>query len=422
MIYIIISIIGLLISKGRGSISRILFLMLFVTSIGTFMVGRQPDFLDISTIMYSLYTGFLLYILFVAFKKYANCTGINEDQIDVKRLMKLDKILRPVALIALIINVYVIFKIFPLLLVEQINVQEFKNEGGAASIIDSYIPHIYITFSNIVSVVGYFYLSMHFYYFTKGNTKQALICLFLSLIIILCRLIALSRSTSVEYIVMYGIIFLYLYPLNKHRIKKKYIIILTSILVIFIGVFSTISQSRFSDYYTKEGEKTSIINEVENPVLFSTFDYLSQWVEYNDVVLSRYQIDNVVLGYYGFSELPMWFIKKLDNKGEFAQRQEKKIKAALGDADTAFCGLVALLTVDFGIIGTLLFILFFSVIIRNLSPGSSKELSVKTLLWLPIFINVVGLFWGGNNFKALNTDLAVIYTFFWISFIKKKTI
>ncbi len=420
MVYVFFGILGLLLCRGKNSIAQLLFVVLIITSLCAYLVGRQIVYNDIDSFLYQLYTGVLLFILFRSFRGYANCSTIDVSTINYSKLIKLDKYLRPAAFFAIIVSVYVIYKIIPLLVLQEINVQEYKNEGGAADVINMYVPHIFITFSNIFSVIGYFFLSMHFFYLSKGNMKQALICLILSLSIILNRLVGLSRSSTVEYVITYSIMFIYFYPLFKHKIKAKYIIIVGVVLAIFGGIFSTISESRFSGYYTKNSRNNAILDESENPTLFSLVDYMSQWVEVNNSVLERYSSDNLTYGAYGFSGLTSWFSKKIDPTGKSRIETERKVDASLGELASSFCGLISLLTVDFGYIGTFIFIVLFSVIIRNLSPPKSGAINMKTVLWLPVLVNVTGMFWSGNNFIILSVELAIIYTFFWIFIISKK--
>lgn len=421
MIYVFFSVLGLVLYRGKYSISRSLFVMLLVTSLGAYLVGRQTDLTHFSSFWHQLYAGVCLFVLFRSYRGYSNCSGIDISGINYPILLKLERILRPAALFAIIVTVYVIYKILPLLIAEQINVQEYKNEGGAADIINNYVPHIFITLSNLFSVIGYFFLSMHFFHLSKGEMKQSMICLLLSLTIILNRLVGLSRSSMVEYLITYGIMFFYFLPLFKNRLKIRYLVVVGAVLLVFGGIFSTISESRFSAGFTKSSQGKAVLDEMDNPTLFSLVDYMSQWVEVNDRILDRYNSDNLTYGAYGFSGLTRWFSNKLDPSGKSRKETERRVNASLGELASSFGGLIALLTVDFGYIGTFLFIFLFSLIIRNLSPPKNGAISFKTVLWLPVLANVTGLFWSGNNFIILMVELAVIYTLFWTILLKKKT-
>lgn len=408
MFYILFSLFGILTSRGKGSISKALFALLLCTSLAAYLVGRQQTLFDFQAIVISLFTAILLYFLFISFKDFSNCKGIDYTFLNERRLASLEWGLKYVAIVIVVINLYVLYKIFPLLIAGLINVQEYKNEGGAAEIIDSYVPHIFITFSNIFSAVGYFFLSMHFFHLVRGETKKSIVCFLLSLTIILSRMIALSRSSSIEYLITYLLIFLFIKHLLSKKMKRRFLIVGSVIFFIIMTVLGVISSSRFSDSFTKTSESKAIIDEANNPIAFSVFDYMSQWVELNYNVQKNHEFGDLSWGAYGFSELPVVVLSKVSSYDD--SKRVDVLKKKLGDDYSGFPGLIASLVVDFGFIGAFLFIILLSRYIKkSLSPRYGK-LSIKTILWLPIIINVVGLFWAGNFFSSLAIEFAIVYT------------
>lgn len=274
--------------------------------------------------------------------------------------------------------------------------------------IDTIVPHIFVSFSNLLSGVGYFFLSLHFYYLVKGLPKKAIYSLILSSVIILARLIALSRSTTIEFLSIYILMLAYVFPLLANKTKKWLLICVIGSAFLMFASLSLISSSRFESYYTKHSKNEAILDEKETPILFSTVDYYAQWVESNDYALKRYSPDNLMYGEHSFSSITTWFQKKIQGADIVLKRREVLSEKALGDVSTGFPGLIAKLVVDFGISGTLIFVLLFSKIIRRCQP-TNRVVSLKTLLFLPIALNVIALFWVGNFFVSMALNIAIFF-------------
>ncbi len=420
MIYLIVSIIFLLVLKGWNSISKILFALLFITSGAAYLVGRQYDALNTTSILYASYTVLLLAILFLSFRKYVNLKGIDDSKINILKLNRVEKVLEVVGVVALIINLYILYKIFPLLAAEQINVQEYKNEGGAYDVIDQFIPHIFVTFSNMVSAVGYFFLSMHFYYLYKRQTKKSVFFLLLSLIVILSRMISLSRSSSVEFLIAYAILFLFFSPVLEKKLLKRVSIVVASFSAIIVLALVVISESRFSGYYTKNSKQEAILDEQQSPVLFSTIDYFCQWEEWNEYVLNRYKPEYSAHGAHGFGGIYKMIEQKIVGPDVVKERQ-KKLELSRGEGASSFPGLIADLVVDFGFIGALIFTLLFNHLMNSAGP-KKRYLPFSTLLFLPIILTVIGLFWAGNVFGSFSIEAGVLYNYIIYQFVKKKPV
>lgn len=421
-LYVITGLIGMLLYRGRNAVPWFLFAFMFFSVIGAILIGYDLMGEGVISFIIAIYTCFLLFLLFNSLKGYSNFKSIDTSFVNQKSFLFLEKILGFAALLAFLIDIYILIKIFPLMLAEQLNVTEYKNQGGAVDMLDSLVPHFLITISNLFGAVGYFFLSIHFFYLVNGNIKKSIYCLMLSLILVLSRLIGLSRSALIEYAVTYAAMFFFFWPtirvVFKRRLKVKHYIILALVLCSFIWVFSAISSSRFSSYYTKTTEKESIIDETTNPVLFSSIDYFSQWAYHNDRVISLYNLSNVVWGRYSFDQLGRWFRSKISPKSQ-AEDYDKKLAMALGDSNTAFIGLITALVLDFGLLGSFIFVLIMSRIIFSLSPKNGI-MSFKTLLWFPLIASFVTEFWTGNMFIVLTFDIAIFYTTVWLLFIKKQ--
>lgn len=408
MIYILFSIINILRFKRNGAISTILFCMMLATSLCAYLVGRQQFLDDGMAYLTSFYTALLLSILFLSFKGYAHPLKVELFDVNMQKLASVERILGYMALLAFLIDAFILSRIFPLLVAGAINVDEFKNDGGAMDIIDTLVPHIFVSFSNLFSAVGYFFLSLHFYYLVKGIRKKAIYTLILSSVIVLSRLIALSRSTTVEFLSIYILMLTYVFPLLANNTKKWLFICMLGSAFLMFASMNIISTSRFESYYPKYSKNEALLDEQEDPVIFSTIDYYAQWIESNDYALKRYSPENLMYGEHSFSSITTWFQKKIQGADVVLRRREILSKKALGDVSTGFPGLIARLVVDFGLLGTFIFVLLFSKIIKRCRP-TYGVVNLKTLLILPIALNVISLFWAGNFFSSMALNIAIFF-------------
>lgn len=420
MIYLIVSIIFLIIIKKWNSITKILFALLAITSGAAYLVGRQYDAFSTTSIIYASYTVLILVILFLSFRKYANLQGIDDSKINIVKLHEIERVLEVIGIITLLINLYILYRIFPLLAAEQINVQEYKNEGGAYDVIDQFVPHIFVTFSNLVSAVGYFFLPMHFYYLYKKQTKKSIFYLLLSLIVILSRMISLSRSSSVEFLIAYALMFLFVSPVLGKKVLRRVTIVVVSFSAIIVLALAVISESRFSGYYTKNSKQEAILDEQQSPVLFSTIDYFTQWEEWGEYVLHRFKPEYSAHGTHGFGGIYKTVEQKIVGP-EVVKERQRKLELSRGEGASSFPGLVADLVVDFGFIGAFIFALLFSRLMNSAGPRKGF-LPFNTLLYLPIILTVIGLFWAGNVFGSFSIEAGVLYNFIIYQYIKKRPV
>lgn len=414
MIYILISVFFLLTDKSRKSISKFLFLMLLVSSVSAYMVGRQPTS-DFETQFCTLYSAILLCVLFRGFKNYANLSKSDFTSINEMRLLSCEKIITVCNLIAFVINIYIIIHVFSSLVLGIINVQTHKNEGGAGGFFAQLVPHYVLVISYLFSPLGYLSLSLHFFYLVKGHIKKSVQFFFLSLTIVLAGLVALSRSATVLYIIVYIIIFIFIFPLVSKRIRTKIMIFVSFFcLMIFLALF-VVSSSRFSSHYSKKSINNSIIDESSNPFFYSTLDYFSQWEENGAIILKAHTPDYIFFGLYNSSGIGYHVATNSYNK------IQQKMAQHLGDRSNSFHGVIASLVYDYGFIGTIFFIFLYAYIEKHCGP-TDGTLYFKTIFFLPVVLPLCAIFFGGNILSSLALNLAIIYSFFFYSLIKKRTV
>ena len=415
MIYIILTFFYFIFNKHRHSIMSVLMGILLFTSIATYLVGRQPGW-EFSTVMYTLYIAALLYILFRGYRNYSDISSIATGDFNQSRLDLVEKVTTIFGILVILVYAYILSQIFPMLMVETIAVQDYKNEGGAAEVWETMVPHILITIGNFVAPLGYFFLSLHFYYLVTRNFKKAIKYILLSFCLVLNGLVALSRSVSTQYIIMYVTILFFLMPLLSKKVRRGVSIVSLILLGALVLGLSVISDSRFSDYYTKQSKYEAILYQTEQSTLFSAFDYFAQWEENAPIILENHKSEHNSWGLYNSCGLAVMVQKKLYGGAKVNEERSAKFEKILGEQKSKFHGIVARLVYDFGFIGTIIFILLYSNIIFRLGPKKGV-ITFKTLVALTLILPPCVVFWAGNEFAALNLDLAIIYSFVIYKFV-----
>lgn len=418
MIYVIISLIGLIVHRKRASISKYLFLLLLGSSVGAYVVGRQPS-LDADVFVYSLYVGFLLYILFSSFSQFSDLKRYDSSVIINRRLSVIEKFATILGVMSLSVFLYIFVKVFSSMMIGEIIVQEYKNEGGAADVFKKLVPGFMLTISNFIAPLGYFFLTLHFHYLIEKNIKKSLKCLVFSLLIVLSGLVALSRSATVSYIVIYVGVLIAIGPLIEPKLKRKIVRYLAVGGILIISVLVAISLTRFSDHYTNNAKNKGLLNENDNPALFSVFDYFTQWEENAPIILKMHRPENCYYGMYNSCGLAVLIQQKLEGDAKVTEERERKFYKVFGMQVTKFHGVIGRLVYDFGFYGTFVFIVLFSLIVIFIGPNKST-LSFKSLLFLPLLMRLPCSFYSGNALSSWSLDIAIIFNILIWLIIKRK--
>lgn len=421
MIYLLFSVLHFIKQKfSIFSVSTFLFSLLVFSTISAYLTGRLLD-LPMTYILYELYIGLMLFILFSSWNNYSNIKGYNFSDVNEGKLKKIERIIIWVNSFVFVVDIILFVAVFSLLVSGVIHVTEFKNGGDSdlrQSVFAALIPPILTTLSFLLSPFGYFSLTLHFYYMVKKNAKKAILHLILSLTIILVGIIGLSRSALVNYVIVYAIMFLFIVPLLSKRLFRKSILAI----LIFGGaigyVFSTISEDRFGESFYIESE--SLIDEKENPELVSFLDYFSQWVYFGPKLMERYGgPSDLSWGLYNSSGLGVAIIQQVYGVENVNNALRKKYDRIIGDTGSAFHGCVVRTIFDFGYIGTFVFILLNCFFTRKFGPNKKNIISFKTLLSMPLLLPFSIGFFSGSSYSQLNINLAMI--FMWLIYKYSKS-
>lgn len=410
---------GILKNWKKKSISFYLFFLLFISSISAVLVGRQA-ILTVESLAYQIYISFALYVLFSSFNSYYDVSQIDTSRVSLKWLARFEKCIQIPSFLVILIDIYILITILPHLVAGYIVVNEFKNEGGVDSMamFSSSVPHVLITLTNLFSPLGYICLSMHFYYLISGKVKKALIFLGLSMCIPFSGLISLSRSSTASYILLYmGMLFLF-YPRLERRIKSTIRNTLITVGSAIIIVFLIISASKFGEIYSKKSENRAYISEMDNPTLYSLFDYCGQWQELSIKPLTNYDSSQLGFGLYNSFGLGVHVLKEIYGAEYINEYFSNKMYYILNhDEWYGFHGSITMTILDFGYLGTLLFVYIFSRILRRNRPRGGV-LSMKSLLIIPLMLPYCVTFFSGNAYSSIVLDMGIIFTFIIWEFIK----
>lgn len=221
----------------------------------------------------------------------------------------------------------------------------------------------------------------------------------ISLNIPLLGLHALSRSSTVQYLLTYFMFLIYIFPVLNKKVRGK--IIKSSFLGFGAIIFSLgiITSSRFSEYYNVPPE-----SKIKNTILYSLFDYASQWNRNGIVVMKEFSHDKLS---FGRQTVPL-----VSFVGERIGIEFENITVArkrnFGKYSSAFNGVVAALLYDFGYIFTFIFAFLYYEIVKRNSPNNG-EVSLKKFINFAVLIPLPLLFFGNNAYSSLSLNIGIIY-------------
>lgn len=419
MIYLAVSFLYILFNFRNKSLSFFLFGLFLLSSVSAFLTGRQPK-ISVDTIMYLVYSVVLYYILFNSFRNYRSVVSISVDSIRLNNLKIVEKSVLFLGLYCLFVNLYLLISSLQVLAVGLLNVSDYKGYGGAfSSLISSKLPIPGLfTLTQWGSAVGYIALCFHFLYLVRNQLKKSFLYFVLSWNQFLIGVAALSRSATTEYILVYALLFLFFYSALDVKIRKNVLNIVVTIAAIVLVVFIAISSVRYGKEYKKNSENEAIVDESKNPLLYSILDYFSLWEENSLVIMKDYRPEHKRYGMYNSCGLAVAIQMREKGSVEVANQRLHIEQQIMGYQRTQFHGPVARLLYDFGYIGTIVFIVIFSLIIKKMAPRAGI-IKFENFLLLPPLLTFPALFFAGNSFAGLQMNLSIIFALIIRWFIAK---
>lgn len=299
-----------------------------------------------------------------------------------QKLLRLTKFLIGVSILPFI--VFSIVATFVILYVDDINAFKY-GEGEAIEFYYSLpINTKLIILANYLFNFSYFLIPLHFYYLGKRKFGLSILCLVFSFNIILYGLTYFSRSAFIHYILIY-ISFMYILFSTFDQRFRRFLKISVSVVGILFGVyFIHISNERF----TNDKQYADLIPQkslIQDPVIYSYFDYLSQWYPNGMKVLESYSFES----FNGQITLqPILSILGQYQIIPYSTENYSKLRKRLWpDNWWTFNGFVSYTIYDYGYILSFVFLFIYIYAVRKNSPHNGK-ISVVNLFVLVLLIQL----------------------------------
>jgi hypothetical protein len=280
LIYFIVLLIIFLKSK---SIVLFFVSLQVISLLGMVLIGQDYPINSLFKFFNLILSIFILTLIIIPWKSFKDIKVItNYNEIKLKKLTKFFILISIFPFITFLAT-----SIFVFLFIDDINA--FKYAEGVSEEFYYNLPFNVkaIILSSYIYGFSYFLIPLHFYYLSKKNYWLSFWCFIFSLNILLFGLTYFSRSVFVHYAFIYIAFLIMLFGTIENRVKK-YIKNTLFLLLFLIGLyFINISIKRFTtdNIYAESIPSSSFI---QDPVLYSYFDYLSQWYYNSMYVLNTY--------------------------------------------------------------------------------------------------------------------------------------
>lgn len=379
LIYFIFILAYLLLKKNR-SITLIFVLVHIISLAGAMFIDGNYSINSVFKGYNLVYTAVILTLILMPWIKIDRIYNIKvTSEIKVKRLTY---VLIGSSIIPFI--TFIAVSTVVLLNVDDINTFKY-GEGVSDSFYYSMPINVKLfILSNHLYYLSYYLIPLHFYYLSKREFALSITCFIFSLNIILFGMTCFLRSVFIHYIFIY-ISFLYiLYNTFDAQIRRSIMRYVVTFGMLFAGYFIYITNSRFAQdkLYAEIIPRDSFIQE---PVLFSYFDYLSQWYSNSMYVLNSYDFETF-RGQISFQSV----LGLLSHFGllDYITADYMNLRQTLWPKHWyMFNGLVAYSVFDYGYFLTVVLSLFYCYVILKLKPVNNS-ISLLNLLVMVLLIQL----------------------------------
>lgn len=392
--------------RSRSYIFILLLSIQILSLLGAPFIGRTFEIDSIYRVFNLFFTILILTLVILPWKKFRNIKQItHQNEIKLQKVTRLLLYISGPTFIILTITSILVF-----ILVDDIN--EFKYTEGVSVEFYYNLPYNvkFFILATYLHYFGYFLIPLHFYYFYKKNYKYAILCLVFSLTIVLNGLTYFSRSVIVHYLLIYLSLLFALINTFDYRLQRT----LKRTLILLLGISITYFVITTNKRFKNDSAYSNIIPSnslIQDPVLYSYFDYLSQSYYNGQHVLDLYSFKNLngqislqpilsLLGQYGI----------INYKSESYIKQRKLLWP---DNWYTFNGLVAYSVYDFGYILTFLMACIYYYYIRSIKiiDGSISFISLQKLVLL-IQIPLFAIFYSSLSIIIIPFTMLVAINFY----------
>jgi hypothetical protein len=390
--------------SNKNSIARIIYLFFsFLSILSIFHLESNINDFNLLNSLNFVFIVLCLIIMIDSFNNHIKVKKIVSDEFNSFQINVIF-ILTCLGILALIINLYLVYRIYSYHTISQITIDVLKNENGADEYFKSNEPRSIRTFSHFISPLGYFFLVLHFYYINRQSVNKSFLYLLLSLLIPLHGMQGLSRAAPSQFILVYLFMYFYLSNSFSNNINRIFKRILFVAMIVLVAYFIFTSYSRFSEayyYVNKLGGENNVLYLVS----YSFIDYLTQWVPYGIDSLNYYSYD-INFVFSNFRPLFEYISNFLGLDFKIDSDHFEKI---YGHYSSRFIGLIPTIIFDSGYLITFILVLFFRFLVRKKSKSDSVYF--YRLFKLPLLLSLILMSFANAWLAYLLFHLAIIYIF-----------
>lgn len=397
-------------AKARGYI----FLLVAISSASGYLVGRQVDINSLTDLSYLIYTilflGIFTYFATYWLKRYKRISLIRDFPGFSFTSRSLVLILLPL----LLINLYIFYHSITLIIAGTVlDITSFKNEGGVDEYLRPLVGSPALLVSRIFSPLSFFCIPLILLACIRNDRKLAFLLFLCSLNWVLLGLTSFSRSGVTGYIFVCFLMTISFWKYLNLGIRKSIIRAISIPFAAILLLLTFFTFNRFSDpeFWVFKQAEGSIITD---PVLFSIFDYIGQWIEHSFIL---FESTDFILFFQGhhittllhqvgipfFSDRVSWSEYRLD---------------ILGSWSNYFVGLPYIFYIDFGFFGILI-LACIAFIVMILSLHSETIRSLYFIL-TPHLLLATCMFFSDSHFAYNYVQQAGYYTLVLFIFLRFK--
>ena len=364
----------------RKSIVNYLLALQILSLLSLLLLNKGGDSSNLSDYFHILFTVSILLIIFHPWRMFRKIHQVTAD--NSKRVNYFTKVILIYSFLSFVVLGITAFAVKSLV----VDINAFRYvEGVRGYYLNSILPfHIsWYGLASLLVSISWLLIPLHFYHLQERNKILSILSLVFSGNILLFGITIFSRWTLTHYFLIY-LVFIHLF---RDKLSKKYRIFITSILGLFLLMtFIQITIDRFTDNTKYLNSSVPLESHIQDPALYSTLDYISQWYENSLLVLNRYSGTT----FYGQSSLtPLLTVFNMFSPVKWNYEEYLNLKIRLMGSQNyyKFNGLVASWVYDFGYLFTIIIAVLYYKIVAYIKPSEGK-ISINHLLLIVLVIQL----------------------------------
>lgn len=414
MLYLILCVIWLFFSLKKSNIYILLIIIQILSVSLALVAGIDYPLTTVNDVFNVLFMFLVIYLFTLPFSKVnVDVFAIQENEYRISRIVRFINIIMFFFLLLAIYGAYHVLTSIQ-------DIGQYRYDEGVK---EKFLMQIGLGWSSflfdVFSYISVFLVTFHFYYIYKKEYKLSFLCFLNSLVLPLSGILSFTRTTFIEYSLIYilnTMIFYRYFDFKEKQFLKRIGLIIITVIGTYI-TYVTVSRFEGRDEYSDLMTNSSIAN---NSVLASLVWYFSQWYRNGLQVLSEVNGPFDHMGLFSFR----LFHLLLDKLGiidygplGYGDLSVSLYQQVLPDKWFLFNGLPAVMYVEFGYVGTILFAFIYYLFAKYLisvNNGLSLIFVVNVLFILPA-MSIVGFYFKNYGFQYL-----VIWTLMFIWYVRKQ--